>query len=102
MSGVWRNIWPDVATDFYGFDPEEETGNSKCAIVAMARNVGFEDADGANVGEQFQSHMEELSNENLLELKKKLNNEGDEPSDVGPVKHLSTKQLTEVLRHQHC
>jgi hypothetical protein len=42
--------------------------------------------------------MEELSSENLMELEKELNN-SDESSDVNPVKHLSTKQLTELFKH---
>jgi hypothetical protein len=96
MNRVWRYIWPDAVTDFHGFDLEEEIGNSRCAIIDMARTVGFVDADQVNVEELFQSHTEELSNENLLELKKELN-EDNESSDVKLVKHLSTKLLTEFL-----
>jgi hypothetical protein len=42
--------------------------------------------------------MEELSNENLMELEKELN-DGDKSSDVNPLKPLSTKQLTEFFKH---
>jgi hypothetical protein len=62
----------------------------------MARAAGFEDADQVNVEEPFQSHTRELSDENLLELKKELNDD-DESSDVKLVKHLSSTQLTEFL-----
>jgi hypothetical protein len=97
MNRVWRYIWPDVVTDFHGFDPEEEIGKSSCAIIDMVKTVGFEDADQVNVEELFQSHTEALSNENLLELKNELNNEDGESSDVKLVKHLSTKQLTDFV-----
>jgi hypothetical protein len=82
LNGVWRNIWPDAVTHFHGFDHEEEPGNSRHAIVGMARTVGFEDVDEANVEELFQSHSEGLSNENLVELEKELNDEDGESSDV--------------------
>jgi hypothetical protein len=96
---VWRKIWPDVVTDFHGFEPEEEISNSRCAIIDMARSLGFEEVDEANVKELLQSHMEELSSEDLLELENELSNEDDESSDVVPVKHLTTKQLVEFFKH---
>jgi hypothetical protein len=40
---------------------------------------------------------EELTNEDLLELEKDLNEKGDESSVVEPVKLLSTKQTAEFL-----
>jgi hypothetical protein len=96
MNGVWRKIWPDVVTDFHGFEPEEEISNSRRAVVDMVRSLGFE-VDEANVNELLQFRTEELSNENLLELEKELNAEDDESSDVVPVKHPTTKQLVEFL-----
>jgi hypothetical protein len=70
MNGVWRKIWPDVVTDFHGFEPEEKISKSRHAIIDMARFVGFEDVDEANVKELLQSHTEKLSIKDLLELKK--------------------------------
>jgi NH3-dependent NAD+ synthetase len=99
IDGAWRNIWPDVVTDFHGFEPEEEISNSRRAIVDMARSLGFEEVDEANVKEFLQSHMEELSNEDLLKLEKELSDEDDEFSDVVPVKHLTTNQLVEFFKH---
>jgi glutamate synthase domain-containing protein 3 len=99
MNGVWSKIWPDVVTDFHGFEPEEEISNSRRVIVDMARSLGFEEVDEANVKELLQSHMEELSSEDLLELEKELSDEDDESSDVMPVKHLTTKQLVEFFEH---
>jgi hypothetical protein len=49
MNGVWRNIWPNTVTDIHGFD-HEETDN-----FDMAKTVGFEDADEANVKNCFSS-----------------------------------------------
>jgi hypothetical protein len=33
MNGAWRKIWPDVVTDFHGFEPEEDISNSKRVVV---------------------------------------------------------------------
>jgi hypothetical protein len=58
-----------------------EIGNSRHAIIDLARTVGFEDVYQANVEELFQYHMEKHSNQNLLGLEKELN-DGDESSNV--------------------
>jgi hypothetical protein len=93
MNGVWRNIWPDVATDFHDFEPEEEISNSRRAIIDMARSLGFEEVDEANVKELLQSHTKELSSEDILELEKELSDEDDESSDVVTVKTLYNKEV---------
>jgi hypothetical protein len=72
MKGVWKKIWPCV-TDSHDFDPEIELSNSRRDIVDSARAVGFEDVDEVNVDELLQFHTEELTNEDLLELEKDLN-----------------------------
>jgi hypothetical protein len=41
-------------------------GNSRLAIVDVARTVGFEGVDEASMEELVQSYMEELSIKNLL------------------------------------
>jgi hypothetical protein len=75
-----------------------EIGSSMRAIVDIARTVGFEDVDKANVEEiLFQSYALELSNESLLELEKELNDQDDDSSDVKPVKHLPAKQFLSTL-----
>jgi hypothetical protein len=37
MNGVWRNVWPQVGTEFHDFDAEEEIGSSRHAIIDKAR-----------------------------------------------------------------
>jgi hypothetical protein len=44
-------------------------------------------------------HAGEVNCENLLELEKEMNDEDDESSDVKPVKHISTEQLTHFFKH---
>jgi hypothetical protein len=88
MKGVWKKI----STDSRDFDPEIELSNSRRDIVDNARAVRFEDVDEGNVDELLRSHTEELTNEDLLELEKDLNEKGDESSVVKPVKLLSTNQ----------
>jgi hypothetical protein len=41
-----------------------------------------------------QSHLSVLANEDLLEMENNMNDESQEPSFVGPIKQLSTKQMT--------
>jgi hypothetical protein len=56
------------------------TSNSKCAITDMDTTVGFD-----NVEKLFQSHAQVLSNENLMDLEKELNDDDYESSDKKPV-----------------
>jgi hypothetical protein len=49
------------------------------------------------VKELLQSHTKELSND-LLELEKELSDDNDESSHVVLVKHLTTKQLAEIVK----
>ena len=68
MKGVWKKIWPELSRSS-DFNPENELSNSRQDIVDMARSVGFEDVDQANVDELLQSHLSEITNEDLLEMK---------------------------------
>jgi hypothetical protein len=52
-----------------------EMGNSRNVITDMAIIFGFLEVDEPNVEQLFQFHLEELSNKNLLKLKKELNHE---------------------------
>jgi hypothetical protein len=45
------------------------------------------------------SHIQKLSNENFPELENELSDEDDESSDAKPVRHTSTKQMTEFFKH---
>lgn len=60
-----EKILPDVLTDFHGFDPEKEIGNSRHPFVDIARTIGFEDVGEATVDKLFRSHMEESSAVNI-------------------------------------
>jgi hypothetical protein len=94
-----EKIWSDVVTDFHSFEPEEKISSSKSAIIDMARTVGSEDADEANVDELCQSHTEQLTSKELLELKKELSDQDDESSRMTPNEHLTTKQQVEFFKH---
>jgi hypothetical protein len=63
----------------------------------MARSVGFEDVDQANVDELLKSHLSELTNEDLLEMENDRENDKEGELSVEPIKHLSTAQLTEFF-----
>jgi hypothetical protein len=88
LNRVYRNIWPDAVTHY-----EEENGNFKALGLRMQMRPMWTNF--------FQYHTEELSRKNLTELEKEINDEADEWCGVEPVKHLSTKQLTEFFKHCH-
>jgi hypothetical protein len=97
MKGVWK-IWPELSCSS-DFNPENELSNSRQDIIDMARAVGFEDVEQANVDELLQSHLSELTNEDLLEMENDRENDKEGELNVEPIKHHSTAQLMEFFQH---
>jgi hypothetical protein len=93
MKGVWKKIWPYV-TDSHDFDPEIELSNSRLDIVDSARAVGFEDVD-----ELLRSHTEELTNEDLLELEKDLNEKVMNPLLLNLLNSFRQSKLLNFFKH---
>jgi hypothetical protein len=65
----------------------------------MARSVGFVDVDQGSVDELLQSHLSELTIEDLLEMENGRENDKEGELNVEPIKHLSTAQLMEFFQH---
>jgi hypothetical protein len=51
------------------------------------------------VDELLQSHLSELTNEDLLEMENDRENDKEGKLSFEPIKHLSTAQLTEFFQH---
>ena len=79
--------------DSYDFDPEPEVPSSRHAVVDMARSVGFEDVDEANVDELLQSRSEEPTTEDFLALEKEIDGEEEDPQIAELIKQFSTRQM---------
>ena len=62
-------------------------------------SLTWQDVDQANVDELLQSHLSEITNEDLLEMENDRENDKEGEFSVEPIKHLSTAKLTEFFQH---
>ncbi|XP_066547533.1 tigger transposable element-derived protein 1-like [Amia ocellicauda] len=97
LNGVWQNIWPAVVNDFRDFAADEVLTNARHEIVELARTAGFDEVNEENVAELLESHREELSNEDLLELDKEREQE-ESVEDERPQRILSVKGLAKAMK----
>ncbi|CAM2096399.1 unnamed protein product [Caretta caretta] len=64
MNNIWHCAWPDAVQSFVGLDTIPAL---KQEIVKLVKDVGFEAVE-EDVQELLESHAEQLTNEELIEL----------------------------------
>ncbi|KAH1169657.1 hypothetical protein KIL84_000642 [Mauremys mutica] len=93
MNGVWCHAWPDAVHSFMGFDAipglEQE-------IVKLAKDVSFKEVEEEDIQELLESHVEQLTNEELIELDQQwISEENKDDDDVRQeARSLMTKNLS--------
>ena len=71
MNGVWRKFCPQFVPDFTGFN-DAEVARQHCLELANAMQLDINEED---IEELLESHSEELTNEELLEIDRHLQEE---------------------------
>ncbi|CAM2115833.1 unnamed protein product [Caretta caretta] len=66
MNGAWGKLWPEYANDLKGF--KDVVPPMKKDILGLAKKVGFDEVEEADITQLLQSHREELTNEDLMQL----------------------------------
>lgn len=70
LNGVWKKLCPQFVHDFKGFSIKENVAKSNSRSLRLAQQLGFSDVEEEDIDELLQSHEQELSNEDLLEIEK--------------------------------
>jgi hypothetical protein len=65
LKGVWNNLCPEFVQDFEGF--ENPVANVTETVIEIADRLGLE-VSPEDVTELLQSHSQDLSNEDLIEI----------------------------------
>lgn len=99
LQKAWKKVLPDQIVGFEGFDDTAEAINND--IVKIARDLGLE-VSGDDVEELLASHEEELSTEDLLQLEQRKSLEDEDAGEVAAVKQLTSKDISEALKHIEC
>ena len=92
MNGVWRKLCPQFVNDFQGFEETLEAVTHK--LVALGNELDL-DLEVDDVNELLESHGEELTNEDLLELESQLIEE--EPDEEPEERRFTSKKLSEAF-----
>ncbi|CAM2096760.1 unnamed protein product [Caretta caretta] len=86
MNGVWGKLWPECVNDLKGF--KDIVPAMKKDILGLAKKVGFDEVEEADITQLLQSHREELTNEDLMQLEvmRAMEEEGQEVKRTNPSK----------------
>uniref|UniRef100_UPI00358DF661 tigger transposable element-derived protein 1-like isoform X2 n=1 Tax=Myxine glutinosa TaxID=7769 RepID=UPI00358DF661 len=91
MSGVWRNVWPECVHYLKDF---VDLPAIRTQIVDLAKEAGFNEVDEDDVGELLESHGEDLTNDDLIQLDQQRAKENVAET---PFKQLTLKNLGQIL-----
>ncbi|KAH1186904.1 hypothetical protein KIL84_019653 [Mauremys mutica] len=102
MNGVWPRAWPDAVHSFMGFDAIPAL---KQEIVKLVKDVGFEEVEEYDVQDLLESHAEQLTDEELIELDQQwISKESKDDDDIRQkAKNLShffelLDEMTEIIQ----
>ncbi|XP_038669700.1 tigger transposable element-derived protein 1-like [Scyliorhinus canicula] len=95
LNGVWWKMWPECVSDHEG--SHDTVAEVQQEIITLAREVGFDELDEADVVELLKSHGEELSNEDLMQLESHQAEEENRIEMPHP-QVLSTKRLSRAFQ----
>ncbi|XP_074854943.1 tigger transposable element-derived protein 1 [Carettochelys insculpta] len=98
MNGVWGKLWPECVSDIKGF--KDVVPDIKKDILGLAKKVGFDEVEEADITQLLQSHKEELTNEDLMQLEvlRAMEEEGLEVKEESTHQNLTAKRLSEAFR----
>ncbi|XP_028921782.1 tigger transposable element-derived protein 1-like [Ornithorhynchus anatinus] len=101
LNGGWRNLLPQMVVDFRGLDGQLVLlRRLRAQCVTLAKEVGFDEVEAGDVEELLESHGEELSAEELLQLLAEVKAEGADEEDVdeAPFRELTQAVLSDSLQ----
>ncbi|XP_006860315.1 PREDICTED: tigger transposable element-derived protein 1-like [Chrysochloris asiatica] len=99
MNSLWKKIWPECV-QFHSVPQTDNIVRLQQNIVSLAQNVAFEEVVETDVGQLLQSHEEDLSNEELMQLEQERA-AGEEESEDAPLalRQLTTEALSAAFSH---
>ncbi|XP_067932973.1 tigger transposable element-derived protein 1-like [Watersipora subatra] len=96
LNAVWRLLCPQFVNDFRGFDQEGINKEILSTLVGLSDKLEL-DLQEEDFEELLESHGEELSNQDLMELEaqQRVEEEEEEEETPVPMKKFETKLLAE-------
>ncbi|XP_066970877.1 tigger transposable element-derived protein 1-like [Macrobrachium rosenbergii] len=95
LNGAWKKLCPNFVMDFTGFKKGESLDAVTKKIVQYSRKLNLE-VEAEDVTELLQSHGEELSADDLIELEQQMIEEDEEAPSPKP-RAISATSLSQAL-----
>lgn len=70
LNGVWKKLCPHFVHNFKGFSNNDNVASANRKSLHFAQKLGFDELEDNDIDELLQSHQEELSNDDLLEIER--------------------------------
>ena len=94
IQGAWRKLCPDLVPDFEGFDLQSEEAKLKQQLLESAKAVGFHEVEEQDINDLLESHDEELTTEELLQMHKDREEEAQKEEENKEEHRPELKQMT--------
>lgn len=105
LNGVWKKLCPYFVHDFKGFSINDNVASANRKSLLFAQQLGFDELEDNDINELLQSHHEELSNDDLLEIERERVQRMEEAeaaaaaasSSQEPLRALTATNLTQCM-----
>jgi hypothetical protein len=91
--GVWGKLLPQFMHDITGFEPVDNTVDD---VSRLAQKAGLDEVRAEDITQLFDSHGQQLSNEDLEDMVKELSQQKEvekEKEEEPPLKCMKTSDL---------
>jgi len=99
MNGVWRKIWPECVQRKCTVEVDD-TPAVRHEISNLARKSNFKSMEETDINELLNSHNQEFSNEELLQLELQIANEEDDSDssiEISKKQNLTSQQISKAM-----
>ncbi|XP_006902931.1 PREDICTED: tigger transposable element-derived protein 1-like [Elephantulus edwardii] len=99
MNSLWKKIWPECV-QCHSLPRTDNITQLRQDIMTLARNVACEEVTDADLGRLLQSHEDDLSNQELMQLQQGWAAGEEAGEDASPaLRQLTTEALSVAFSH---
>lgn len=78
LNGVWKKLCPQFVHSFEGFNVDDIVSKANKDTISYAQDLGLDEVEEEDIDQLLQSHRQELSNEDLLDIEAENKREREE------------------------
>ncbi|XP_045107142.1 tigger transposable element-derived protein 1-like [Portunus trituberculatus] len=78
LNGVWKKLCPQFVHSFKAFNVDDIVSKANKDTISYAQDLGLDEVEEEDIDQLLQSHRQELSNEDLLDIEAENKREREE------------------------